>query len=142
MMFALIALVQSALACGPYGGMAFSDEGASAFESGDVISMWTADGDFVEIPIAGELVDMDFVGEELVVAFQDEDESFAVLFDEAGDEVADWSPAHAEDTIRAIWVLRNGLIVTTVADGELIRTRLTDDLRAVPRLNGWAPSIR
>ncbi|HCH65537.1 MAG: hypothetical protein CL927_06905 [Deltaproteobacteria bacterium] len=142
MMFALIALVQSAFACGPYGGMAFSEDGASAFENGDVIAMWTADGDLVEIPVSGEVIDMDFVGEELLVAFEDEDESFAVLFDEAGDELADWSPIHSEDTIRSIWVLPRGVMVTTVADGALVRTRLTDDLRAVPRITGRAIAIR
>ena len=142
MMFALIALVQSAFACGPYGNVAFSEDGAAAFDSGDSIDMWTSDGDRIEIPVFGEVVDMDFVGEDLLVAYLEDEESFAVLFDQDGDELADWSPRNVDDTIRSVWVLRDGLVVNTVSNGVVVRTRLTDDLRMMPRLTSWGAGQR
>ena len=138
MMFALIALVQSAFACGPYGNVAFSEDGAAAFDSGDSIDMWTSDGDRIEIPVFGDVVDLDFVGEELLVAYQDGEESFAVLFDQDGEELADWSPRNADAIIRP-WVLRDGLVVNTV-DGPC--SRLTDDLRMMTRPTSWGAGQR
>lgn len=142
MMFALIALVQSAFACGPYGNMAFSEDGAAAFDSGDSIEMWTSDGDRVQLPVFGDVVDLDFVGEELLVAYQDEQESFVVLFDQDGDELADWSPRNADAIIQSVWVLRDGLVVNTALDGAVVRTRLTDDLRMMTRLTSWGAGQR
>ena len=127
MMFALLTL-QSAIACGPYGGFAMSDNGAWAYENDDVITVHSADGERVDLPIYGELVDMDFVGDELVVAYQDKTSSFAVLFDADGVEVADWSPNNSRQTIGSIMVLPRGLMVTTDLDGYRQRVRLTDDL--------------
>ena len=128
MMFALLAL-QSAFACGPYGGFAMSDNGSMAFENGDSIDLFTGGGEHIVLPIYGEVVDIDFVGEELVVAYQEKAGSFALLFDEEGVEVADWSPRANEQVIRNILVLPEGLLVSTELDGYRSRVRLTDDLQ-------------
>ena len=128
MMFALIALVQSAFACGPYGAFTASDNGALAFEDGDSISLYTADGTYAQLPIFGELVDMDFVGEELVVSYLEDKDSFAVLYDETGEEVADWMPRREGLLIQDIHVLKEGLLVVGKLDGKTTRIRLSDDL--------------
>ena len=71
MMLTLIALVQSALACGPYFPAASSEDGAVAFsDENNQIVLYTADKEQrIELPIFGDVIDMDFVGSELVVAF-------------------------------------------------------------------------
>ena len=134
-MFALLTL-QSAIACGPYGGFAMSDNGSWAFEDGDAITVHFADGERVELPIYGELVDMDFVGDELVVAYVQKELSFAILFDAEGVEVADWSPQNDAQSIRNIMVLPEGLMVSTELDGYRSRVRLTDDLQPDRRRAG------
>ena len=135
MMFALLAF-QSALACGPYGGFAMSDNGAWAYENDDAISVYTADGQYFELPIYGEVVDLDFVGDELVVGYAYKADSFAILFDEEGVEVAEWSPTDRGELIRNIMVLPEGLMVMTELDGYRTRVRLTDDLRPERRIRG------
>jgi len=134
MMFALLAL-QSALACGPYGGYAESDDGAWAYEDEDSIVLFTADGDRAELPVYGEVTAMDFVGEELVVAYFDTEGSLAILFDEDGDEAAEWSPLFGKRIISDIVVLRQGLILSMNLDGSQSRVRLTDDLEPTEKLD-------
>ncbi len=130
MLFALLA-VQSAFACGPYGGFASSEEGAWAFENDDVITVYAPDGDRVDLPIYGELVDLDFVGEELVVAYAYKNQSFAILFDVDGAPVAEWSPRMGGFQIDDITVLSEGMVVRVSRNGQRTRVRLDDDLRPV-----------
>ena len=128
MMLTMIALLQTAFACGPYGGFAASEQGAWAFEDGDAITMYTTDGTQIEIPIFGELIDMDFVGDDLVVAYVEKDENFVLLFDQTGEELADWNPRHPQAHIRDITVKRDGLVIVTENNGRFGFARLTDNL--------------
>ncbi len=134
MMFALLAL-QSALACGPYGGYAESDDGAWAYEDEDSIVLFSADGDRAELPLYGDVTAMKFVGEELVVAYFGQEGSLAILFDGAGDEAAEWSPLFGKRVISDIQVLRQGMIFTMDLDGSPSRVRLTDDLMPAEKLD-------
>ena len=140
MLFAIFAMMQSAVACGPYGGFAASDIGSLAFEDGDVIMVYTADGDQVKIPSQGDVSAMAFVDEELVVAFRDDDGSFAVLFDETGSEIADWEPRHASATIEDIRVLPRGISFAGISGERTYRVLVNDDLQQQrfgtgPRIN-------
>lgn len=129
MMLAFAALFSSAFACGPYGDYISSDDGSFAVEIGDAIGLWNADGSYTEIPVEGELIDMDFVGEDLLLAFGDDDGTVAVLFAPDGEELAEWMPRRTDLDIRSIEVLSRGLVITTVGAKEQYRVRLTDDLR-------------
>ena len=132
MLVAMLAL-QSAFACGPYGAFASSEDGAWAYENDDVISVYSADGERYNLPIYGEVIDMDFVGDELVVAYEVKNQGFAILFDASGEEVAEWSPREQGQYIDSIVVLPKGLMVLMSRDGYRSRARLTDDLRLMGR---------
>ena len=134
MLLALLT-IQSAFACGPYGGFAASDDASVAYEEGDAIAVYSHDGGRLELPIYGEVTDFDFVGEELVVAYLSKGDSFAVLFDEDGEEVAEWAPRRPGQVIRNITVLPDSLLVHVASDERRMQVRLTDDLRLVaPRM--------
>ena len=142
MMIALAALFSSAFACGPYGTSVVSEEGSFALDNGSFISLYNADGSYAEIPVEGELIDMDFVGEDLVVAFGDAHADVVVLFGSDGEELADWIPRRTNLMIRSIDVLARGLVVNTSQSKERVQVYLTDDLRRAraPRLRftgGW-----
>ena len=138
MTFALLALMQSALACGPYGASAFSDDGSWAFEDGDVVAMYDTEGDRTELPIYGEVLDIDFLGDDLLVAYLDAGGSFVIRFDGDGRELREWSPLRDDMVIRSVWVLEEGVLVTTVSEDERARHFLNDDLR---RWSGVRPSF-
>ena len=130
MMLTLIALVQSALACGPYFPAASSEDGAFAFsDENNQIVLYTADKEQrIELPIFGDVIDMDFVGSELVVAFEDKDGSFLLLFDEDGEDIAEWSPRRSSTRVGHVRVLDQGLVVGAMAGDRRVHIRLTDDL--------------
>ena len=96
--------------------------------------MYGTDGARSELPVYGEVVDMDFLGEDLLIAYVDEDSSFVLRFDQDGVEVDEWTPWHSDATIERVQILREGLVITTVADDFRTRHRLTDDLRRWPTL--------
>lgn len=131
MLLAFVAFFSSAFACGPYGDFVSSEDGSFAIDNGSTILLYNADGSYAEIPVEGEVVDMDYVGEDLVVAFEDEDGSLAVLFAPDGEDLAEWIPRRSGMAIRGIEVLSEGLVVTLAADKQRHRVRLTDDLQRV-----------
>ena len=139
MMLALAALFSSAFACGPYGNSIVSEEGSFAIDNGESISLYNADGSYAEVPVHGEIIDMDYVGEDLLVAFEDEDGSFALLFSPDGEDVAEWEPLRSNVSIHRVDVLEHGLLVTTATGKARNRVRLTDDLRRMraPRAPFW-----
>ena len=142
MLFAMLAMMQSAVACGPYGGFAASPNGTVAFEDGDVITVFTSEGEQVTVPIYGEISDMEFVDDDLVVAFRDEDGSFAILFDQTGEEVAEWEPRQDSATIEDIRVLPRGIAFVGITDERTYRVLVNDNLQQLgfskaPRTPFW-----